>query len=393
MFSVLILAALPGLALAADFRADEGRQEVSGAVDDDVYVAAEEIMVSGDVTGDVFAAGRGVGLTGSTGQSFFAGAQTVTISGMVQHSARVAAQDVEITGTVNQDLLGAGQTVAIGSEGNVGRDVVAGGESLEIAGSVGRNVLGGTSSLTIRGTVGGDVKVESQNITLANGARIGGDLIYTSANEADIDPGAQVAGRVVRREPRQEPDDGNPVVDAILEFLRVVAGAILLGLIILWLLPDLLPALAGTMRRTPLPSLGVGIAGLFVVPIVAFILFILTLIVRAGVSVPVLLIGVYTFLLLLAKVAVGYLLGLMILYRNDVAGQRTFADSLKTLAVGVALLTLVSLIPFIGGLVEFLVAVFALGAGMVAFAQWRKPRAAGGVPPAAPPMPAASADA
>ncbi|HVL50370.1 MAG TPA: hypothetical protein VM754_02555, partial [Actinomycetota bacterium] len=83
VLSALILIALPTLALAAEFRHGEGRQNISGPVDDDVYVAGDEIVVSGEVTGDVFAAGRRVSLTGSTGHSFFSGAQNVTISGTV----------------------------------------------------------------------------------------------------------------------------------------------------------------------------------------------------------------------------------------------------------------------------------------------------------------------
>lgn len=390
---LFFLVALPGMAWAADFRAGDGRQEVSGTVDDDVYVAGDEIAVSGEVTGDVFAAGRNIRLSGSTGQSFFGAAQTIDISGVVGHTARVAGQDLVVSGTVTQDLLGAGQTVTVEPEGSVGRDIWAGGQDLNIAGRVARDVRGGTASLTISGAVGGNVEVEADTVTLTDGARIEGDLVYTSSNEADIDPGAVVGGRVVRNQPRTEPDDDNPVVDAVLEFLRGVAGAFVLGLVLLWLLPDLLPVLARTMRTAPLPSLGIGFAGLILVPIVAFMIFVPAVILGAFASIPVLMLTVYGFLLLAAKAAVGYLVGLMILRRG--AGPDApapFADSLKALALGVTLLTLVGMVPFIGGLVGFVVAILALGAGMVAFSRWRRTRSAGSPPPGPPADPAAAAE-
>jgi cytoskeletal protein CcmA (bactofilin family) len=388
LFALLLLLLLPATALAADFRADEGRQDVSGTVDDDVYIAGDEIVISGEVTGDVFGAGRRIRLTGSTGQSFFAGAQDVTIDGTVGHSARVGAQNLVVSGTVTQDLLGAGQTSTVETEGSVGRDIWAGGQNLTVAGNVGRDIRGGVQDLTISGTVGGNVEVDADSVTLEDGARVAGDLIYTSNSEADIDPGAEVAGEVIRREPKSAPqEESNPVVDTILDFLSGVAGAIALGLVLLWLLPDLLPTLARTMRTSLAPSLGIGLAGLFVVPVVALIALVISIVLGTFGSLPVLLLAVYAFLLVLAKAAVGYLIGSMILKQvDDGVTPRPFVDSLKALAIGVTVLTLIMLVPFIGGLVGFVIGVLTLGAGIVAFMNWRKSRTAGVAPPTVPPV-------
>jgi cytoskeletal protein CcmA (bactofilin family) len=391
LFALLLLLVLPATALAADFRGADGRQDVSGAVDDDVYIAGDEIVISGEVTGDVFGAGRSIRLTGSTGQSFFAGAQDVTIDGTVGHSARVGAQDLVVSGTVTQDLLSAGQTVTVETEGQIGRDIWAGGQNLTVAGNVARDIRGGVQDLTISGTVGGNVEVDADNVTLEDGARIAGDLIYTSNNEADIDAGAEVTGEVVRREPKAAPaDDRNPVVDTILDFLRGVAGAFALGLVLLWLIPDLLPLLARTMRNAIAPSLGIGLAALFLVPVVALIAFILALVLGAFGAIPLLLLTVYGFLLILAKAAVGYLIGSMILKQvDDPAARRPLVDSLKALAIGVTILTVIMLVPFIGGLVGFITGVLTLGAGIVAFMNWRKARTpAAAPPPGVPPAPA-----
>ncbi|HYN98392.1 MAG TPA: hypothetical protein VEU28_01820, partial [Actinomycetota bacterium] len=183
-------------------------------------------------------------------------------------------------------------------------------------------------------------------------------------------------------------NESNPVVDIILEFLRGVAGALALGLVLLWLLPDLLPGLARTMRNALGASLGVGLAGLFVIPVVALVAFILALIVGAFGTLPVLMLALYGFLLVLAKAAVGYLIGLLIFKQTDEpAVRRPFVDSLKALAIGVTLLTLVELIPFIGGLVGFITGVLTLGAGIVAFMNWRKSRdVPAGPPPTVPPV-------
>jgi cytoskeletal protein CcmA (bactofilin family) len=192
---VLSAAALAGFfaffgfspAMAADLRGGDCI-EVSGPVDDDVYAAGQEVGVSGAVVGDVIAAGMTVTLPGSVGGSFNAAARTVEVSGEVAGSVRAAGQTVDIQGAIGGDAIAGARTVKLGVQGVVGRDLIVAAQEVELEGRVARRLVGTTGEVTIRGNVAG-VEIRADQVILAQGARVDGDLVYTSATKADIQEG------------------------------------------------------------------------------------------------------------------------------------------------------------------------------------------------------------
>ncbi|MBW3591864.1 MAG: polymer-forming cytoskeletal protein [Actinobacteria bacterium] len=367
----LILAGFSAVPLAADFRTGE-RHNITGTVDDDIYAAGEEINVSGDVTGDVMAAARSISVDGSTGGSLFAAGETVDIGGEVGNSARVGAREVTVSGSVTGDLLAGAQFLVVEEGGSVGRDLIAGVQEVEIAGEVGGDVSGGNQTLEISGTVRGDVRVEVENLTVADGAVIEGDVVYTSNNPADIDPGAQIDGDVQRRRATRADDPGSAAADLILPFLRGVGGSLVLGLLVMWLAPGLLPVLARKVRTEPLLSIATGIGAMIVIPFVVVFLFVTAMILGAGVSVPLLLVAGTGFLLALAKVVVGFRLGAWMVNRQDPNLDLSFGKGVLALTLGVVILTALFMVPILGGFVRFFVGLLALGAGIVALAHRKK---------------------
>ncbi|MEX2551718.1 MAG: polymer-forming cytoskeletal protein [Actinomycetota bacterium] len=368
---ILTMLGLGAAAQAADFRGDEENPRVTGTIDDDVYVAGANVVISGNVSGEVLAAGQDVTLSGSTGGSFLAAAEQVTLSGKVGGTARLMGREITIEGEVDGDLMGAGQTVEITSGGSVDRDLLVGAQELTVAGNIGGDIRAGVSTMTISGTVNGDVNADVDDLSLEAGATINGDLTYTSANTADIDPEATVTGRIVRRVRADSSNLGDPE-NLVVGLLRTIAGALILGLVAMWLLPGLLPSTSIALRRSPLLSLGVGVAALIVIPVVAIFLLVVTAFLGAGMSVPLLLMVVYAFLLLLSKVIVAFTIGALILRlgrdeRRPGRGRMFFA-----LIIGVVVLAALSLIPYVGAVINLLVVLFAMGAAVVAFFRWRR---------------------
>jgi hypothetical protein len=255
----------------------------------------------------------------------------------------------------------------------VNRDVLLGAQNAELKGLVSRNVKGGAESLTINGTVRGDVEVETEKLVLGPAARVEGDLIYTSQDDAEVRPGGTVLGRTERRNPRPE-----TVRDAgyyLVQLLKGLVGPIVLGLLLFWLAPGPLYASAQALRGAPVAGLGVGLVAIVVLPFVVLFLLILASVTGAGFSVPFALLGVFMVLLLLAKLIVGLALGGVILRLPMVAGgEPSIRRGLLALVVGVVLLALLSLVPILGGIVGGLVVVLALGAALLALLRWRKGR-------------------
>jgi len=365
---------------------------------DDLYATGELVRVAGTVRGDLVAVGR-----------------EVYVEGTVEGDVIAAGQVVSITGTVGDDVRIAGQVLHLGSEARVADDVVAAGFSLEarsgsavggtvlafgyqalLAGGVGESVRGGLAALKLAGTVERDVEVEvgprgerapsfgppppvryprvESGLTLADGARIGGDLRYESPDEAAIASGAEVAGETAYEPAAGEEEE--TAADRALDAVRRFAALLLVGGLLLLLAPGWTAGLAATVRERPLPSLGWGLVALFAAAAAVFVLALATAFVAAilgfatltGLAVATAALGVLAELglvlgLILAcvylpAVVVGLAGGRLALAREGEPGRgRLFA----ALALGALVLVLLGLVPYLGPIVGLLVLLLGLG--------------------------------
>lgn len=358
-------------ALGADFRGGQANPDVTGTIDDDVYVAGQVITVPADISGELIAVGQEVVFSGSTGGSLLGAGRKVSISGSVGGTARVAAQDIDVAGSVDRDLMGAGQSLQIGPSGSVGGDLLAGFREVEVAGTVGGDLKGKIGRLSISGTVEGDVKVEADQILLRPGAVINGDLIYTSEDKVAVPAGVTVGGKIVRKIPVRPADTGD-LSRVVLNLVRYAGSTLLLGLFAAWLFPGFLPGVSSGLRSSPWASLGIGLAGLLLIPVVAVGLVILASYARAGGSLPFVLTAGYALLLVLAKVVAAFTLGALIVRIRPEDPRPGFARAFFALLVGALILGLVSLIPVVGAIARGLVILFALGAALMAIFRHRK---------------------
>lgn len=365
LLCVLFLTALPSAAWAAGVRTGE-RVEVAGPTDDDVYAVGAQIRIPGAVVGDVFALGSRVAFSGSTAGSLNVAARVIEAGGQVGGSARLAGQDVAVSGNVAGDLLAAGQTVAVGPRGVVGRDLVLAARTVRMEGRVNGRITGRAETLTISGIVSG-VEVSAGRVVLEEGARVDGDLVYTSATRAQVAEGAVVTGRLVQRRP-PESSGGSPALGA----LTSVVGALVLGLAVLWLLPPLLPAAAQALRQSPGAVAGGAVAGLVLIPFAVVGLLAGALFTGVGLWLAALVAAGYGMLLILAKVIAGFALGTAVLRRADVDPRTDFPVALLCLVVGVVIIGMLSVVPYLGAVILGLTAFAGFGAGLVAFLSWRR---------------------
>jgi hypothetical protein len=307
---------------------------------------------------------------GQLGGKLLTGNQVTIPSGeTVDHDIYAFAGTVDISGTVNGDVVAAGGNVAV--NGPVNGDVVAAGGT---AGSVGAYSRTGT----ITGT----------------------DSITVTGNQA-----ATVT-----------PAPSNPIVDAIRQFIVVFVVAILA----LWLVPRAMRSAEGWVRERPLPSLGWG----FVAFVLYFVLIILVVI--ASILLAIIfgalgfgsLVGIDIFgafvvcsaitlalvivAAFLADAIVGLAVARLVMGRTSRApggdwsltGRDRWTD-LGLIAVGVAIVVVLTSLPVIGGLVKLGVVLLALGALWLAWRQGRMvpPAIVATQPPPAAPPPTPSAPA
>jgi cytoskeletal protein CcmA (bactofilin family) len=359
---MMMLTAVP--VLAFDARREETVTVGSGeVVDDDLYVGASTIIIDGMVNGELWAAGYTITVNGVVNDSVMVAANMISISGDVGHAVRAAGQTISISGNINGDLMVFGSAVTVASTATVKGDLFVGAANVRIDGLVEGDIKGGGSEVTIGNGVKGNVELEVDSLTILPTANIEGDLTYTSEEEADIQSGAQIGGATTHNLPpvEEEPAKAFPFVlfSGILGKLTGFLMALVTGLVIILIAPRRLMSIAESIRISPGASAGWGAVVLFVTPIAA-ILVCLTIV---GIPVGLIALVLWGMGLYLAQIPVGLLIGRLIISRFT--GMEGRAIMTGALALGLVILTLLGLIPYLGFFIGLAVALFGLGAVVV----------------------------
>lgn len=426
ILSIVLLTALLALSLtvpAYAFEERSGEKIVIAAdevVEDDLYLFAAEVIVDGTVKGDLVAFGSQITVNGVVEGDLFSAGQVVVINGVVADDARIAGAGLQVgrNAQIGDDLLAAGASLEAQPGSAIGGDVVVGAAQALLAGEVKGDVLAGTGALELAGTFGGDVKAYvdqteetanepppnvfmQQNIpitlpslapglTVKEGAKIAGDLEYSSTYDLDF-PGGAVGGKVNRIEPKVDehayvpPTPAQQVGKWALDLLRSIVTLVLFSLLLAWLASPFLRMTSGKIPSQPWPSLGWGAvawAAFFFTVLVILVVMILGgvifgMLTLGGISSVIIWIGILALFALtvafvlatayLTKMVVGAALGKWVLgkFSLDLAEHKFWpvVTGVTIIALVVGLLKF-PLLPlgFLGWLINFAVILFGLGA-------------------------------
>lgn len=364
---ILTLLGVPA-AFAADFRGDTsitiGADEV---IDDDLYLLGTTIIVDGTVNGDVFVLGTSIEINGTVNGNVSLAGESVSILGDVSDGARVATNDFSLAGSIGKDLVILSNSGVIDSGGFVGRDLILTVSSLTLNGDVERRVAGVADNVTHNGSVGAEFDVSVGNLTISDGASIGGDLTYQSENEAEIASGAEIGGEITHdmAAATEEIDVGFSFDSIVVGVVGLVMTAVY-GTVLLLVFPRLTISASNQLLEKPLMSVGMGIVFLIVVPIVS----ILVMITVVGIPLGLIALLLYGIALFSAQVFVGMTIGRLILsFIAD--GNRRLIQFLGLL-IGLLILFGISFIPYVGPWAPLIVVILGLGGLMLAIGRLRK---------------------
>lgn len=287
-----------------------------------------------------------------TVDSLEAVAGTVLIEGTVTGDVDAVAGDVRIaeTGTVEGDLESAAGSVTI--DGTVDGTMEAAGGSVTIAanGTVGGPISIGAAHVTIDGSVESDAEIGAETIQLGDEATIAGDLRYGGSLEGNTDA---VAGEI-----EEDPSIGvdltppaMPVLDWVFTLYALVLN-LLLGAALLALFPRFSDRVADRVASRPVRTGLTGLAAVVGVPILLIALAITI------VGIPFAIAGAFGFALF---VWIGVVYG-----RFAVAAWLLSLLSVENrwlaLVVGMVGGALLTLVPYLGGLLTLLIVLLGLGA-------------------------------
>ncbi|MCL6473260.1 MAG: FapA family protein [Firmicutes bacterium] len=351
---LIVVACASTPARAAQFASrDNIRIPSDRTINDDFYVSGGTVVIDGTVNGDLTVAGGNITINGPVHGSLLVAGGGVILNGTVDRSVRAISGDLTINGQTEKDLVVAGGNVDISSGSTIGQDLVVTAGSARLSGMVARRLFGTGGNITIDGVVGDDARLDVNQLRLTGRAVINGDLSYTSENRAEISRGARIRGEITFNE---RPQRRQGIFPRMLSFLLAFLAALVSGIALLVLFPRRTVQIANTVAAASWQSPLLGFALLLVVPVAAILLFILIITIPLGIATLIL----YIFGIYLAKVFVGLAVGMVL--------SRLFnfkAGNILALFIGLLIVMLLGLIPFIGPVLRFLYIIFGLGAAVI----------------------------
>jgi cytoskeletal protein CcmA (bactofilin family) len=370
-------ASMPSPAMATEFRnlgdtVEVGKDEI---IKGDLFAHGHHVKIEGTVDGDLYVFCQGADIEGHVTGDVIAFAQMLRVNGKVDGNIRSFTNTTWVSGIVAKNLLTFAETVNIDSAGKVGGSVTTFLNTLTIDGTVGRDILVFGNETNITGNIGGGIQAKGNTLKFNSGAQVNGPVKFKGEHAPEVSSGAKLAVT-----PAFTPEEHHSRYrDSGFYVWKVIwiAAYVLFGLVLFVLLPNFARATVDSAERYG-ASFGLGILVLFGVPIAAFI---------ACITVVGLLIGISTFILWLtamwcAQIVVGAIVGQWLMGHT-----REVWPLIGRMVVGIILLCVVEMIPFVGGWIRFAVLLWGMGAISLAIYRHFTPGRTATVPvsPAMPP--------
>ena len=223
----------------------------------------------------------------------------------------------------------------------------------------------------LAGVFADGVRIEAQHIEVVAGARILGDLEYTSPEPAGIDQGAMITGEVTHTKSSTwwGSSDGKLgtrelVFSVFVSFFLLVFSVVITSLVLVKVLPNTFAETPKIIRTQSLKCLAIGLLFVLVTPLLLAVLAI------SVVGLPLAIIFFFAYVLLLF---IGFFAGVMLLadsFDKNFGKSRSRGTLAHILAILVAALfiTLLSQLPIVGNLFVCLLTIGGIGA-VILFAQ------------------------
>jgi len=360
---VMMLAlALTSLAAVAEEIEDTDRL-ISRDLGADHFVAGSTIRIDRSISGDLLAAGGEVEINGPVGGDAVIAGGKLRLAGDVLQDAYIAGGQLDLRGSVGRNARLAGGQIESDRDFKImGNASVTGGD-VKLRGDVGGYLQVAGGRVMLDGKVDGDVVATAGALQVGPNARIAGKLRYASRKNIKLDPAAQILGGIektalpaaMRHVERRDHDWERAGRAAALIW---TVGLMLLAAVLIATLPRLTARIADVARTRVGMTLLMGFILLVCVP--AAVLFLIVTII----GIPLALLTLWLYLVLLL---VGFTVGciaiaewLLSRFKPQSAGRTGLRIAVAVLAV--LLVTLLTRIPVLGGVLGFLLLLWGIGA-------------------------------
>jgi len=356
---------------------------VTTNINDDVYAFGGNVSIEADINGDLVTAGGRVTIDGNVSEDLIAAGGYLNLNGDVGNDARISGGILTVNSMVKDDLIIGGGRIVLSDNAEVGGDLIVSGGTIGLDGKVNGDAILSGGIINISGKINGDVKIENVGeLAITDDAEIAGNVIYSSAKEANISDNAIIGGEIKATISEKTEEvkifKGIPAALFTATYFggKVVSfiSLFILGIILLLIVPGIFSKFNDRMKKTTGICAGAGAMMLFGVPVGVLILFIISIllfisVIAAGLgvitfSLNFILIILYILLIYLSTVFLSFFVGRMVLYRTSLDMNKYGWKVLAYLA-GLAIVIFAYNIPFIGWMIHFAGILFGFGGLML----------------------------
>jgi cytoskeletal protein CcmA (bactofilin family) len=352
--------AMPPAAMAGQFH--NGQPDyilpADQKIDTDIFVTAEYTRIDGDVGGDVFVFTRKLVVNGHISGDVFGFAKNIEITGRVDGNLRTWSETLTIAGSVEKNVLAGADSFEIDPKGRVNGSLTLFSGEVMLNGPVGKEMLGSGGNFSLNNKIGGNVQLRAHHIMIGSGATIAGGLTYRGDENPKIDSAAKITGPVEAKHVEHVSKYKKPW--DYWHFAIAWAASFFFGLALIYTIPAFFTDVVRALDRIGMSG-GVGFLAVAGVPFAAVIACITIVGLAVGLTALLLYaIGLYS-----AHVFVGAWIGRKILGEGSGSGAM-----LGRMALGLAILSVVRLVPWLGAFVAAVVVLW--GAGAIAVTVYRR---------------------
>lgn len=325
-----------------------------------LYTAGNNVNLLGAAKEDVFVAGGTVIISGTVGKDLVAAGGTLIIDGNVGEDARIAGGNLTIGGKIGGELLVAGGQLNLSPDLEIKGDATLAGGNLLIDGNIGGDLSAYGGEVRIDGKIKGNVQVKTnRKLIIGSQAEISGNLDYSAPEKLTIEDGAKIKGKVTFNELQtlkaQKAKKGLFGIWGLSWLLGLVIF-LTAALVINFLLRKKLEEVVGyTLANFGKETLR-GFVILVVLPIaviISFVTVIGALLGGAGLL-------IYILMGLLASIFAPIVLGSLIF--RKLLKKPEFGADWRSVVVGVAVMRIAQVIPYVGWILWFIFFLAAFGA-------------------------------
>lgn len=330
------------LAITSSFVYADNETSKDSYKNSDVYLMGDNVTIDYVVDGNLFVMADTVTINSKIGGDAFIMAKTINVGDQAYIFSNLfaMANSIDIKGVV-YDVYALAQNFTV-SNGYIYRDAKLCCNTINVNGAIGRNAFVNCSNINF-------------NTDENKKGIIYGDLTYSTPSELSFDSNI-VNGTVTYKAPKVSPEKSvrEIVASYISDLGAFLAFVIIIWLVCLWLAPKFLNDTNKFVGKKTLNVLGTGLLTLIAVPIACIILLLLQL--TAGISL--LTVALYILALIVAKsiftiVANNYLCSKLNINKNT--------GIFGMLIVSGVIVWVISELPYVGGIVSFIISVLGLG--------------------------------